>query len=91
MYIHLGQDTVVRADEIVGIFDLDTSTLAKSTREYLAAGERGGDVINVTDELPKSFVVCMDRAGRRSIYITQLSSATLWKRARPGRAYTAGQ
>ena len=32
MYLHLGQDKVVSMDEIVGIFDLDTSTDRKSTR-----------------------------------------------------------
>ena len=31
MYLHLGQDTVVTLDEIIGIFDLDTTTVSKST------------------------------------------------------------
>lgn len=40
MYLHLGQDKVVSMDEIVGIFDLDTSTVSKATRDYLAKAER---------------------------------------------------
>ena len=58
MYLHLGQDTVVSMDEIIGIFDLDTSTVSKSTRDYLAKTEKDGNVINVSMDLPKSFIVC---------------------------------
>ena len=42
MYLHLGQDKVVSMDEIVGIFDLDTSTVSKATRDYLAKAEKDG-------------------------------------------------
>ena len=34
MYLHLGQDTVIKMDEIIGIFDMDTSTLSKTTCAY---------------------------------------------------------
>ena len=40
MYLHLGQDTVIKTDEVVGIFDLDTATISKYTREYLAQAEK---------------------------------------------------
>ena len=36
MYIHLGGDTVVPLREVVGIFDMDGTTLSKSTRSFLA-------------------------------------------------------
>ena len=36
MYLHLGQDTVIKMDEIVGIFNMETSTISKITRNYLA-------------------------------------------------------
>ena len=32
MYLHLGQDTVVKMSEVVGIFDLETSTISKITK-----------------------------------------------------------
>ena len=31
-------------------------------------------------ELPKSFVVCRDETGRLTVYISQISTATLLKR-----------
>lgn len=80
MYLHLGQDTVVRQDEIIGIFDMDTATISKHSRQFLADAEKGGRVFNVSPELPKSFVVCLDEEGTETVYISQISSATLLKR-----------
>ena len=80
MYLHLGQDTVVRLDEIVGIFDMDTSTISKHSRQFLTDAEKGGRIFNVSMELPKSFVVCVDEDGTETVYISQISSTTLCKR-----------
>lgn len=80
MYLHLGQDTVVKYDSIVGIFDMDTSTVSKFTRDFLNTAEKQGTVVNVSYELPKSFVVCNEN-GNLKIYISQLSSSTLQKRS----------
>lgn len=66
MYLHLGQDKVVSMDEIVGIFDLDTSTVSKATRDYLAKAEKDGCVTNVCTDLPKSFIVCIGRDQKRT-------------------------
>ena len=80
MYLHLGQDKVVPIKTIVGIFDLDNTSQSRITREYLAACQKAGQVVNVSEELPKSFVVCQEK-GQKKVYISQLSSATLQKRA----------
>ena len=80
MYLHLGKDTVVRKKDIIGIFDLDNSTVSATTRNYLAKAEKDGKVINVSPELPKSFVLCKD-GNSCKVYICQLSPVTLIKRA----------
>ena len=80
MYLHIGQDTVVRLRDIVGIFDIDTSSISPVTREYLKAAQENGRVVNVTGELPKSFVVCAGDEGVR-VYISQISSTTLLRRS----------
>lgn len=79
MYLHLGKNTVINTKDIVGIFDMDTSTISKNTRDYLSVAEKAGRVINVSMELPKSFVVCKDEEGIK-VYISQISSQTLQKR-----------
>ena len=82
MYLHLGQDTVIKMNEIIGIFDMDTSTLPKPTCAYLSACEKKGRVVNVSMELPKSFVLCRSDKGEITVYISQISSSTLLKRSR---------
>lgn len=79
MYLHLGKNTVIKTKDIVGIFDMDTSTISKNTRDYLAKAEKSGRVINVSQELPKSFVICKNTDGIK-VYISQISSQTLQKR-----------
>ena len=81
MYIHLGQETVVRDDEIIGIFDLETTTVSKHTRDFLSASEKRKEVINVSYELPKSFVLCSKGKQNKKLYISQISSTTLLKRS----------
>ncbi len=80
MYLHLGQDTVVLLKDVIGIFDLETSTISQMTRKALAAAEKAGKVVNVSMEMPKSFVLCGNRE-KVTVYITQISSSTLLKRA----------
>ncbi len=79
MYLHLGQSVVVKEADIIGIFDLDITSQSHITREYLTRTEKAGKVINVSEEIPKSFILCDDGKKQR-VYISQLSSATLLKR-----------
>lgn len=79
MYLHLGQDTVITTESIVAMFDIDACTVSKKTRDFLANAEKNGKVVNVSYELPKSFVVC-EKKGKTVVYITQLSTKTLFLR-----------
>ena len=79
MYLHLGQNIVVTEASVVGIFDMDNTTSSHITRKFLSEAEKAGRVTVITDELPKSFVVC-DEDEKQSIYLSQLTSATLQKR-----------
>ncbi len=79
MYLHLGSDVVILKSLVIGIFDLDTSTVSKHTRNYLALAEREGRVVTVSYELPRSFVVVKEGGGI-TVYISQLSPQTLLKR-----------
>lgn len=81
MFLHLGQDMVVRMSDVVGIFDLETSTISNTTRDYLAAAQKAGRVVSISSEMPKSFVLCRDREGRTTVYTSQISTSTLLKRS----------
>ena len=58
MYLYLGGNRLVRQAEVVGIFDLDTATVSRHTRDFLTKAERDGRVETVSYELPKAFVLC---------------------------------
>ena len=81
MYLHLGQSVVVHQKDILGIFDLDNTTSSFRTRKFLVRAEREGRTVTVTDDLPKSFVLCQGKDGKAVVYLSQLSSATLRGRA----------
>ena len=80
MYLHLGQSTIIIHDEIIVIFDLDNTTVSKKTRDFLSVSEKKGIIKTVSYELPKSFIVCSDKKGESTVYLSQISCATLLKR-----------
>ncbi|NLH02018.1 MAG: DUF370 domain-containing protein [Clostridiales bacterium] len=80
MYLHLGKNVVVMYSDIVAVCDLDNSSHSYITRKYLADAEKKGQVVNVCDDLPKSFVVCEASDGSQIVYLSQLASSTLLKR-----------
>lgn len=80
MYLHIGADVIVKKSAVVAVLDLDNTTGSRTTRDFLAAAERGGRVINAAEDLPKSFVLCRDEKGER-VYLSQLSPATLLRRS----------
>ena len=83
MYLHLGQNEIVPDHRIIGIFDLDKCSYEKRTRDYLTRAEKEVVVLDVSGDLPKSFVVC-DEKGQTTVYISQISAHTLLKRANTG-------
>ncbi|MEG1427192.1 MAG: DUF370 domain-containing protein [Oscillospiraceae bacterium] len=78
-YLHLGGDTIVNVDHIVGVFDLDNASQSRHTKKYLAKVQKENKVINVSMELPKAFVVCFAEE-KETVYISQISTTTLLKR-----------
>lgn len=82
MYLHLGQDYLVKTRDIIGIFDLDTASVAKNTRIFLKKAETDGAVVPLSGEIPKSFV--LTDFPTPTVYISPISAATLKKRCARG-------
>ena len=76
MYLHIGNEMMLAAGDIIGIFDLDNTTVSSVTRKYLTAAEKTGRLRSVGEDLPKSFVVCQ-REGEQTVYLSPISSVTL--------------
>ena len=81
MYLHLGSDVAVRTADIVTVCDLDNASASHITRSFLRSAQEADRVVNVAEDLPKSFVVCAPQTGGFTVYLSQLNSATLLKRA----------
>ena len=81
MHLHLGSDTVVNTKNIMSIMDLESTSISKYTREFLKVVEEEGFVRNVSDEIPKSIVIC-EEGGQSVIYITNISTKALSGRIR---------
>ena len=81
MYLHLGQSVVVPYKEILGIFDMDNASWAYKTREFLEQAEDEGRAVWLADDLPRSFILVGREHEPPTVYISQLSSATLLARA----------
>lgn len=81
MYLSIGADYALRDSSVIGIFDLENTSVSRFTRAFLREAEQRGEVLALTDELPKSFILTeeydMDR-----VVLTQIGSAALEKRSR---------
>lgn len=82
MYLHVGNHKNIRKKHIIGIFDTDNATLSKTSRAYLAAAERRGEVEAAVEEIPKSFIL-YTKKGKNKICFSQLSSTALAGRFDP--------
>ena len=78
MYLPIGNDMAVRDRSVIGIFDLDNTSISKRTQEFLNQAEKNGEVVPC-DDLPKSFVLTAEY-GMSRIYLTSLNASTLEKR-----------
>lgn len=81
MYLHVGSETIVDERNIIGIFDIDNTSVSKLTRDFLRKKQDAGRVVNVTNDIPKTFIVCQAPNSRETVYLSQLAAATLKKRS----------
>lgn len=81
MYIRIEENAVVRDKDIIGIFDMDNTTVSRLGRTFLPKAEKNGLIINQTDDLPKSFVVT-NTDGKTEVLISSVSSKILANRVK---------
>ncbi|MCH5210254.1 MAG: DUF370 domain-containing protein [Oscillospiraceae bacterium] len=79
MYLRVEENIIVNTKDIIGIFDMDNTTVSRLGRTFLSKSEKNGLIINSTDDLPKSFVVTSENE-KTKIFISSVSSKILAKR-----------
>lgn len=75
MFLHLGNETTVKKNDVIGIFDIEECSVSRITADFLNASQKKGRVVSVSNDMPKAFVVCTYKT-----YITNVSNATIIKR-----------
>jgi len=79
MFLHIGEGKLLRKKDIVAVLDLETTSIGKKTKEFLRKSEKEGETEYLSYEIPRTYVIC-ERKGKKKVYMTQLSSHTLYKR-----------
>lgn len=80
MYLHAGNDFLIKISDILGIFDIENTTAEGGyTRNLLDRAEKEHSCIYTSFEMPKSFIIVM-KNNEEKVYISQLSASTLRKR-----------
>ena len=76
MYIHLGNDVVISAVDVIAILNIE-EPISADLREIIEIAEIDRKLVTISKkEKRKALVVCDDR-----VYISPISSNTLYKRA----------
>ena len=79
MYLHIGNGVSVKEKDIIGIFDLDTSTVSKITKRFVNEKSKEGNLEYTDSDLPRSFVFCSEE-GKFKIKLSRISSIGLRQR-----------
>lgn len=80
VFLHLGENVVVPLKDVIGIYDIETSTYSSDTSQFLRMAEEDGFVERITKERPKSFIIA-EVNKKSKIYMSPISSSTLIKRS----------
>ena len=84
IYLHVGAGKSIRECNIIGIFDMDTSTVSPITRKLLAGAEKEKRTESPSLEIPKSFILYRAENGETKVCFSQFSSASLFGRMGKG-------
>ena len=76
MFIDIGNDYILKASDVVGVFDLDNISVGKGTRLFLERAEKDGKIVNAAkNNLPRSLLLT-----ENSVYLSFLNVSTILKR-----------
>ncbi len=79
MFVHIGKNLSINEKEIIGIFDMESSTVSTETRNFLKNMQDDMKTVSLCDDIPKTFVLC-DNEMTDTVYITQISAKSTLNR-----------
>jgi hypothetical protein len=79
-FIHLGGDVSIYCSDLLGVFDIERTTVNPSVNSFLAAAQKSGGVYYCSQDLesmPESFILTEE-----TVFVTNVSTGTIVKRAK---------
>lgn len=83
MYLHIGNGKSVKQKDIIGIFDLDTATVSKITKDFINKRQKEGAVTYLDSDLPRAFIL-LDEKGKPRVRLSRISTSGLKVRLESG-------
>ena len=83
MYLHIGNGNSVKRKNIIGIFDLDTATVSKITKDFINKRQKDGAVTYLDSDLPRAFLL-LDEDGETKVRLSRISTSCLKIRLESG-------
>ena len=80
MYLHIGNDIVVNSKNVIGIFDIENTTVSRPGKHFLREAQRNGEIIYATEDLPKSYII-VRKGKKNTVYISSMSTNVLLRRS----------
>lgn len=78
-YFQLEKGESIDKNEIIGIFDIETASVSVNTKDFFRRKEDEKGVVSLSNDLPKSFLVCDGEYGD-TMYLSGLSTESIKKR-----------
>lgn len=79
MYLHVSKKQKIYNKNIIGIFDMDTASVGKDTKQFLSMMQKKGSVRSDIGDIPKSFVM-YDGDNGTEIALLKFSSGSVEKK-----------
>ena len=83
MYLHIGNGKSVKQKDIIGIFDLDTATVSKITKDFINKCQKKGAVTYLDSDLPRAFIL-LDENNETKVRLSRISTSGLRMRLEGG-------
>ncbi len=78
-YLQLEKGESIDKKDIIGIFDIEIASLSSGTKEIFRRKEEEKGVVSLSNDLPKSFLICDGEYGD-TMYLSGLSTESIKKR-----------
>ncbi|WP_085522425.1 extracellular matrix regulator RemB [Tuberibacillus sp. Marseille-P3662] len=76
MFIHLGEDTIIRTAEVIAIFDYDLFNQEQENQLFIENNKLSKRVVDVGEASPKSVIITDEY-----VYFSPFSPSTLRRRS----------